>query len=184
MDEDNCGCQVRIVGRVRPWHRRVRGHRSKAGFWHCQKTVARAGKDACIRACPVLALSAVSRPAPRPSDWRRCSTRNSLCRPMAVSCCRLKFDSGELKVGRAKVSCHEQYGRSRSLKTKREMIRSAKMLAVRLEVPLLYLQNQVFSMGKFGYQAHPFRHLALRKRSPDSAAAGFFRYFRELCRRG
>ena len=37
---------------------------------------------------------------------------------------------------------------------------------------------------KVGNQAHPLRHLPSLKRSPDPAAAGFFRCFAGLCAAG
>ena len=46
------------------------------------------------------------------------------------------------------------------------------------------LQTERHPQKKVGHQAHPLRHLPQRKRSPDPAAAGFFRCFRGLCGMG
>jgi len=42
-------------------------------------------------------------------------------------------------------------------------------------------KSMTYGPEKVRRQTHPLRHLPLRKRSPDPAAAGFFRCFRGLC---
>ncbi len=47
-----------------------------------------------------------------------------------------------------------------------------------------FMADELLCPEKVGRQAHPLRHMPLRKRSPDPAPAGFFRCFRGLCGKG